>query len=69
VSATADVRVTRIADYDRIEKLMMERVKKQLAPDAKVQLKFERRRPPLETGPAAFALAKHAQGISNGLDC
>jgi glutamate carboxypeptidase len=38
-------------------------VKKQLVPDAKVELKFERRRPPLETGPAALALAKHAQGI------
>jgi len=45
----------------------MERVKKQLVPDAKVELKFERRRPPLETGPAALALAKHAQGIYSEL--
>jgi glutamate carboxypeptidase len=62
-TALADVRVTRVADYDRIEKLMMERVKKQLLPEAKVELKFERRRPPLETGPAALALARHAQGV------
>jgi glutamate carboxypeptidase len=62
-TALADVRVTRVADYERIEKLMMERVKKQLVQDAKVELKFERRRPPLESGPAALALAKHAQGI------
>jgi glutamate carboxypeptidase len=62
-SAGADVRVTKVADYDRIEKLMMERVKTQLVPDAKVELRFERRRPPLETGAAALALAKHAQGV------
>ena len=61
--AEADVRVTRVADYDRIEQLMMERVKKQLIPEAKVELKFERRRPPLEAGPASLALAKHAQSV------
>lgn len=62
-TAEADVRVTRVADYDRIEKLMMERVKKQLVPDAKVELKFERRRPPLESNPASLAVARHAQAI------
>jgi glutamate carboxypeptidase len=62
-SAEADVRVTRVADYDRIEKLMTERVKKQLVPEAKVELKFERRRPPLESNPASLAVAKHAQAI------
>lgn len=63
-SAEADVRVTRVADYDRIEKAMMDRVKTQLVPEAKVQLKFERRRPPLEAKPASLALARHAQAIS-----
>jgi glutamate carboxypeptidase len=63
-SAEADVRVTRVADYDRIEKAMMERVKSQLVPEAKVQLKFERRRPPLEAKPASLALARQAQAIS-----
>ncbi|RYY82490.1 MAG: M20/M25/M40 family metallo-hydrolase, partial [Comamonadaceae bacterium] len=44
-------------------KQINERVKKQLVPDAKVELKFERRRPPLESSPASLALAKHAQGV------
>ena len=62
-SAGADVRVVRVADYDRIEAQINERVKKQLIPEARVQLSFERRRPPLESSPAAASLAKHAQGI------
>ena len=61
--ASADVRVLRVADYDRIEAAVRERVKKQLLPEAKVQLLFERRRPPLEASPASAAMAKHAQGI------
>ena len=61
--AVADVRVLRVADYDRIEAAVRERIKKQLLPEAKVDLTFERRRPPLEASPAAHALAKHAQGI------
>lgn len=62
-TAEADVRVTKVADYDRIEKLMMERVKTQLVPDAKVTLRFERRRPPLESNAASLAVAKHAQAV------
>ncbi|MBJ2158752.1 M20/M25/M40 family metallo-hydrolase [Variovorax sp. IB41] len=62
-TAGADVRVLRVADYDRIEQQVNERVKKQLIPEAKVELKFERRRPPLEATPASIAFAKHAQGI------
>lgn len=61
--AIADVRVLRLADYDAIEAKVRERVKKQLLPDAKVSLTFERRRPPLEASPASVALGKHAQGI------
>ena len=61
--AVADVRVLRVQDYDRIEAAVRERIKKQLLPEAKVELTFERRRPPLEASPAAHALAKHAQGI------
>ena len=53
--ATADVRVLRIADYDGI--------KKQLLPEAKVAMNFERRRPPLEATAASPALGKHAQQI------
>ena len=61
--AVADVRVLRVADYDRIENAVRERIRKQLLPEAKVEMTFERRRPPLEASPASAALAKHAQGI------
>ena len=62
-TAGADVRVLKVADYDRIEQQVNERVKKQLIPEAKVELKFERRRPPLEATAASIAFAKHAQQI------
>ncbi len=61
--ATADVRVLRVSDYDAIEKRVRERITKQLLPDAKVQMTFERRRPPLEATAASRALAAHAQQI------
>ena len=44
-----------------------ERIKKQLVSDAKVDLTFERRRPPLEGNAAGLALAKHAQGVMGEL--
>ena len=62
-SAVADVRVLRIADYDGIERKVRERIKTQLIPDTKVEMTFERRRPPLEVTPAAQALAKHGARI------
>ncbi|WPH22035.1 M20/M25/M40 family metallo-hydrolase [Variovorax paradoxus] len=62
-TAAADVRVLKVSDYDRIEQQVLERVKKQLIPEAKVEMKFERRRPPLEATGASLALAKHAQQI------
>jgi glutamate carboxypeptidase len=61
--ATADVRVLRVADYDAIEKAVRERIKNQLLPEAKVEMTFERRRPPLEATAASRTLAKHAQQI------
>jgi glutamate carboxypeptidase len=61
--ALADVRVLRIADYDRIEEAVRERIKKQLVPEARVEMIFERRRPPLEASPASVALARHSQAI------
>jgi glutamate carboxypeptidase len=57
------VRVLRVADYERIEAQVRERIKKQLLPDAKVEMIFERRRPPLEASAASAAMAQHAQGI------
>ena len=62
-SAQADVRVLRVADYDRIEATVRERAKKQLIPDAKVTVVFERRRPPLEVTDASRKLAAHAQTV------
>ena len=59
----ADVRVLRVADYDGIERKVRERVKNQLLPEAKVELIFERRRPPLEATDASRALGQHAQRI------
>jgi len=61
--AVADVRVLRVSDYDRIEEAVRSRIKKQLIPEAKVELIFERRRPPLEASAASVALAKHAQTL------
>jgi glutamate carboxypeptidase len=62
-SAVADVRVLRVADYDRIEQKVRERIKNQLIPDTVVEMQFERRRPPLEMTRASQTLAKHAQQI------
>lgn len=61
--AMADVRVLRVADYDGIERVVRERAKHQLIPEAKVEVVFERRRPPLETSAASAAMAKRAQAI------
>jgi glutamate carboxypeptidase len=62
-TAGADVRVLKVSDYDRIEQQVRERAKNQLIPQAKVEVKFERRRPPLEATDASRALATHAQQI------
>jgi glutamate carboxypeptidase len=62
-TAQADVRVLRVSDYDRIEAAVRERAKKQLIPETKVTVNFERRRPPLESTEASRKLAAHAQAI------
>ena len=46
-TAQADVRVLRTADYDGLERTLQERIKQKLIPDTRVEVKFERRRPPL----------------------
>jgi glutamate carboxypeptidase len=61
--ATADVRVLRVADYDGIEQQVRDRLKKQLIPDVKVEMVFERTRPPLEVTAAARSVAAHAQRV------
>ena len=62
-NAAADVRVERVSDYDGLEKRIRETIQKQLIADTKIEMTFERRRPPLEANPAALALGKHAQAI------
>jgi glutamate carboxypeptidase len=61
--ATADVRVLRSADYDGVERAVRERLKRQLVPEAKVEMLFERRRPPLEASDASILVAQHAQSV------
>jgi len=61
--AAADVRVVRVADYDGLETRLRETIKKQLIPDTKIEMTFERRRPPLELRPAAIEAGKLAQQI------
>jgi len=62
-SAQADARALRVADFDQLQAALQERVKHRLLPDAKVQVKFEVRRPPLEATAASRRLAAHGQAI------
>ena len=62
-SATADVRVLRVLDYDGIERAVRERIRNKLIPDTQVEMTFERRRPPLEATAASRALGEHALRI------
>ena len=67
-TAAADVRVIRVADYDGIEKKVREAIKNQLIPETKVELNFERRRPPLEFRPSQLPVTKRAQLIYAEID-
>ncbi|WIT11752.1 glutamate carboxypeptidase [Paucibacter sediminis] len=60
-SASADVRVLRVADYDELERKLQARIQNRLLPEARVELQFERRRPPLEASKAGQAFAEHAR--------
>jgi glutamate carboxypeptidase len=62
-TAQADARALRVADFDQLQAALQERVKRQLVPDAKVQVKFEVRRPPLEATAASRRLAAQGQAI------
>jgi glutamate carboxypeptidase len=61
--AQADVRVLKVSDYDRIEREVRGKIAKQLIPEAKVEMIFERRRPPLEAFDASKAMAAWAKVI------
>ena len=67
-TASADVRVRRIADFDAVEQAFRAAIAKgHLVPDTQVEAAFERRRPPLEVTERSRALAKRAQAISGEL--
>ena len=61
--AMADVRVLDAAAYDVVERTIRERIKTRLIPDTKVEVQFERRRPPLEASAASRKLADHARKV------
>ena len=61
--AMADVRVQDAAAYEVVERKVRERIRTRLIPDTKVDVQFERRRPPLEASAAARRLAEHAKKI------
>jgi glutamate carboxypeptidase len=61
--AHADVRVDRADGFDKMEAAIRERMGRQIVPDAKVELVFERRRPPLLLNPASLAVANHAKAV------
>ena len=62
-TAQADARALKVSDFDQLQATLQERIKKQLLPEAKVQLKFEVRRPPLEATDASRKLSAHAKAI------
>src|SRR5207302_5944202 len=63
-TASADVRVRRIADFDVVERAFREGVSRShLVPDTTVEATFERRRPPLEATDRSRALARKAQAV------
>jgi glutamate carboxypeptidase len=62
-TASADVRVLRVVDFDGIEPKVAARITNKLIPDTKVEFNFERRRPPLQSSPAALAVAEYAKKL------
>ena len=62
-TAQGDARALKVSDFAELEATLRQRVKKQRIPDAKVQLRFEMRRPPLEATPASRRLSAHGTAI------
>ena len=61
--ATADVRVMKQEDFDVVEKEVRARAQTQQTPDTKVDIGFERRRPPLVTSPQSLRMAEYAKKV------
>lgn len=62
-TAQADARALKVADFDALEKELQARVQKKLLPDAKVAVKFEVRRPPLEANEASRRVAAYGKTV------
>ncbi len=62
-SASADVRFLTKEGFDVIEKKVRERLKTQQIPEVKIDVSFERRRPPLVTSPQSLQMAQHAKKV------
>lgn len=60
---TADIRMLRQEDFERLESRIQERIANQLIPDTQVAVTFENRRPPLTATEASRSLAAHAQQV------
>ena len=61
--ASADVRVMKKEDFDVVEQKVKERLKTQQIPETKIEMTFERRRPPLVTSPQSLQMAEHAKQV------
>ena len=61
-TAQGDARALKVSNFTELEAALRQRVQTQRIADAKVQLRFEMRRPPLEATPASRRLA--AQGTA-----
>ena len=59
----ADIRVLKVSDFEGIEARIREKAREQLVKDARVEVIFDRRRPPLEAPPASVAFANHARAV------
>ncbi|CAN7731281.1 M20/M25/M40 family metallo-hydrolase [Bradyrhizobium sp. LjRoot220] len=62
-TAQGDARALKVSDFAELEATLQQRVKTQRIADAKVQLRFEARRPPLEATVASRQLAAHGAAI------
>ena len=65
--ATADVRVMKKEDFDVVENKVRERAKMQQIPDTKIDVIFERRRPPLVASPQSLQMAEYAKKVYSEL--
>jgi glutamate carboxypeptidase len=67
-TAQGDARALKVSDFTELEATLQQRIKTQRIADARVQLRFEMRRPPLEATPASRRLSAHGAAIYRELE-